>query len=702
MNCLGRQFTNRLSEFIRANPDCPLLDVLLDSDVGPLVRNESRDLVDYLVRCPASAPGCTRLYTLARWAVTDEWAAAADPARYRLAQPSRNAAAILSSPCKPLWTAMVGQRETVGGPVFGLLMHFLDGRDPSLIRCALDPVLSGHFERILEHFLSHGEEWIPEADRTAFYRSLIHFSLEHVGTLSYQQLLGRLLLDSPFVLVRYYGTDGKGGPDPEGDALERFVVEVLREAVRQTLVVEQHSRRVPQARVRVGAPAIVWAEDTRPLNSDRRPLRQAPVDREQGVAVRYRGGSEYCERLQARIARFGLAPPPPEPDEAVDCDAAPSLRASAYADARMHAYLLVELVQGIIYDNMEFVKILQRLPVIPPGDWNPADPHAWPLSILELLLAVGIYSDHTSLAAAAAFRLIRLIAFGFESFAKEGRDESGAHDDNDMGLDGPIESTPRSGEEAFERIVRAYAPDFLFAEPVTPQMLAAFRIFWNYRYPDLTDDSARQTLEVPLIDHTHRESPTVTWTWPEVTGRTPLEYLGHYVLYEPAVLDSFNRDVLLQLFHYEEECNKVRKKPINSSVDEQRFEYQRQLFEKEIVILDFFRTSFSFGDDHTDMTAMNWVVPLPPTDEYYVKVAQERRRAILNGIIVEFLLLVTEGELFSDFEGINQLFDYAINMIPGPKHLGPYKQLLQSGFQPILSCEEEDEPASEKVGLHGD
>jgi hypothetical protein len=363
----------------------------------------------------------------------------------------------------------------------------------------------------------------------------------------------------------------------------------------------------------------------------------------------YRRDPDYEARLDAHAARFGLQRPLEMPTE------------EAYEDARLETYLLLGVLQAALPENPDLLTAWQRLPD-PGGPWAP--------SILEYLIAIGVYSDRTSIAASVAFRIARLIGFGYGGLVAPSR-----IDPPDAG-DEPVASNPQYGSDAYAAIVADYAPDFWFDAALTPQMVAAFATFWDCRYANLTGGLTLGKIEVSLFNSAG--DPTQEkWERPARTlGLTPLEFFGHYLLFDPAPSDALNHKILGILNFHDEHCNEVRHEKIVPDSDEAHFAYQRRLFDREAVILDFFRTKFPFGPEMVDMGAMRRAVPLPPGDSYYVECPEPRRRAVMNGAIVEFLILVTEGDLFTDQFGFNPLFDLVNDVLPDRDYIEIYKLLL--------------------------
>jgi hypothetical protein len=294
-------------------------------------------------------------------------------------------------------------------------------------------------------------------------------------------------------------------------------------------------------------------------------------------------------------------------------------------------------VQCLLIENPDALRVLQRLPDLPEADWDPEFPEVWPLSIVELLLAIGVYSDRGALVSSLAFRLVGLIAYGygaFPNFAEAAAEE-------------PVESEPRFGHPTYTRLVHLYAKDIIFSFPPTNQMLAAFPIFWNCPYDEfmLRDVGPERSpeLEFDLLD-IDGNSTGEKWTAPRATTLTPLEVLGHYILYDPAPLDSFNNAVLGILMWYNNYCHHLRVRECQDTP--QYVELQKQIYDADLVIFRFLERKFKWSGQSRTMQALWDAFPLDPTHGHYIEKEKQKRRAVMNGVIVEFLEFLVRGEFF--------------------------------------------------------
>jgi hypothetical protein len=216
---------------------------------------------------------------------------------------------------------------------------------------------------------------------------------------------------------------------------------------------------------------------------------------------------------------------------------------------------------------------------------------------LEYLLFVGICADESWMVATVAFKLVGVIAYGFEP-----NDSSVASISPD-GESPEVEDGPpaKFNDEVFTEIVKRYAPGFLFSYQPTNQMVAEFPIFWNIRYADLCSESEVTDVQYPPLEYQLfvpegcEPGPNDVWRYERPPGLTPLEFYGHLFLFEPPVREVLNRWILRILNWYEVACRRVRGSdadPDFETTTEKYYAYQRSVLEKDIVFLDFLRTKF--------------------------------------------------------------------------------------------------------------
>jgi hypothetical protein len=605
--------------------------------------------------------------TLVDWALSDAWQRDFPSSRFRLGQPSRNAATVLSSPNRKLWAELSKREPNVGEAVFDRVFNFVAGEEPEMVKEAEKKYgisYAGHFQRIVESFFRQDEDWIPESRQSEFYFHLFRNLLDYVDTLAYQQLLFIFVLDLPFILVKHYRK-----PTPE-DAIEAHILTILKKAFEYTIVIEAYSRPMDGnqklcQRIRpVRAPPIASQERMMKSQACAFTIREVPMlspPMTDGRIERNPYGSNnpgYRKRLEDRIERFGLQ------NQLRTSGRSTVSPEELFDRATSCAYFLLSTIDTMLTEKPELLVILQRLPATSQGSEKALEP-----SILEYLLAIGVYSDKDSPVAPLAFRLARLIAHGYKGLQYKFR--TGAFEDSEEPLP---ESTPRFGDPVYNQLVAAYAQDFQFGYPLTSQMIAGFEIFWNQRYMELqpsvvAGDPEFDPVRYPVIelDILGRDHQTVmrTWKWKRPRGNTPLEIYTHFLFYDPAPSDFFSQAILrvIDLYHdYTKQFRNPDEKEFDS--DEDYAEYQEQLLRYDIVFYDVLRTVFRANDGKIiDMTAIGDLLPYPH-NLLYQWGREQKIRAPLNGAPIEFGLLWLRCDFFTEQAGTTPMIDLPAARIP--------------------------------------
>jgi hypothetical protein len=236
----------------------------------------------------------------------------------------------------------------------------------------------------------------------------------------------------------------------------------------------------------------------------------------------------------------------------------------------------------------------------------------------------------------------------------------------------------------YERLVREYAAQFAFSYPPTPQMVAAFPIFWNFRYADQPSPFRYPILELQLVlplEEAGDDDENAKWTYMRPPGLTPLELFGHLLLFDPPVSEALNREILSVIAWYERSCREFRdQEPIRAS-REVYYEYQKGVFERDVVFLDFLRTRFADGGGESDMRVIRESFPMNPTDPYFLREERNRHRVPVNGAIVAFAALWVSAGFFMFPSAPSPMLDHENAEVP--EHLQsvlpPYTRLI-GGF----------------------
>jgi hypothetical protein len=338
----------------------------------------------------------------------------------------------------------------------------------------------------------------------------------------------------------------------------------------------------------------------------------------------------------------------------------PKRAEAEYAKSKLRAYLLLSAIQSMVAENPDFVELLHNFDC----DAKRRPPP------LEYLMFIGISADERSMVAAAAFKLVRLIAYGV------GPDDWSFVSEASVQLPETENGNGKFNHEVFKRIVREYALHFLFAYPPTSQMVAAFPIFWNIRYPDLSSEirvrgAGYEPLQYKLLEPQGcEEGPDKVWTYTRLPGLTPLELYGHLLLFDPAANEVLNREILHVLKWYEMDCQRIRwsnEEPDFDTTTEKYYAYQRAVLAKDVDFLDFLRTQFYYKEDKKRNADMRVVVnsfPLDPMDDFFARDPTARYRVPLNGAIVAFADLWTNSGFFDLKDDRSTMADDPVAHIP--------------------------------------
>jgi hypothetical protein len=328
------------------------------------------------------------------------------------------------------------------------------------------------------------------------------------------------------------------------------------------------------------------------------------------------GGLAYGSRLENRKKRF--------------CDRYAAEQNIDCREHHLHAYLLLTAIPGI---DAEIGDVYGRLR--PPVSASRPGQSSVPM---ELLLICGIYSDPQSLVAARAFKMLEIIVYGRLAAP-------------DLELDSIY------FEPEVQRILDDYAQDFRFSWNPTAQMLAAFPLFWNHRYPDLYDEQLRKRFTYAPIELRWRtpdgSAGRATSQYPRGPGLTPLELYGQFLLYEPPIFGSLNRQILRILEMVVDDAvslaNPAPPLDLDSISPEEYIEYQKKPTERALILLEFLRTRFLYSglagkSIETDMKILKRVIPLVPTDDYYRSRRAKGHRAVVHGAILAVAKLLTDPD----------------------------------------------------------
>jgi hypothetical protein len=498
-----------------------------------------------------------------------------------------NAAAIFSLPTRKLWQAI--EESTDDPHIFTVLLSFICGRQ------ALHPIFSGHFERIFEMFLFAGTDWIQT--RRHALRKVIDFAIGHIDVMAYQHLLFRLCGDFERILR-----------DEVCYPISEIVCNILKSAARQCSIFgfPDHPPQDP------------CANQQRRMNNY---LARCPF-----LCVT---GSPLCITRDKPVPSPGWLSTAKDPTIAFAARTDDARRKANYEKrfhpfgpvrgesdkrfAELRVYLLISSIWNIATQNLNVWAILQ-------------DPEHNYINI-QYLLMCGIYSPPRSIIANIAFKVLKVLYWGSD------------HTQFDV--------PSLVGNSDFERILDEYAADFEFSPHPTPQMRAAFPLFWNQRYREFRSVDRPDTVEVKLMSDRDAERPSVRYTL-TFPGMSPLELYTRFLLDDPPLSDSFSFDIFSVIEQHVQRTNPYRKLP--DHIDREEYlARQKTVVDRDAPIFNMLRTKFMADMQMFDMKALLRFIATDvncPTNEEVAKHIDSRWRQATNGWAAHLAVSLIDGEVF--------------------------------------------------------
>jgi hypothetical protein len=246
----------------------------------------------------------------------------------------------------------------------------------------------------------------------------------------------------------------------------------------------------------------------------------------------------------------------------------------------------------------------------------------------------GIFADPQSVVSVEAFRIVRIVVEGMRD------------------LENPDEwwIQPIKSNSGVHREIEKLAGFFRFGIALTPQMVAAFPLFFGHCYEDLQSVPMPGPLDIPFDNPDSNGKTNFHYEHPK--GLTPLEFYAHFLLDDPAVSDRLCQSILHVLRMLEKKMNEVRK----WQDDKTRHAYEEDVIRANLPICDFLRSSQPRELPKLDETglketkkALGKVIPSNmvlvgvyfPSNSLTVLV-----RVFLNGAIAQFAVWWLNLELF--------------------------------------------------------
>jgi hypothetical protein len=624
-----REVSNKLIEQINSSHPPTFPEFILSPDLPEAICGESAAVVKYLwMADPNRAPNAVirptsvvvapgpYLHTLVDYALSDIWNTEEDKVKFRLAQLNRNASTVLGNPFRKLWNAIDRDARAGDDYVSRRILDF------PTTKFSTDPVFAGHWQRIIENFFHCGWDLTGRGDDI---KRMIDFCISHIEILPYQQLLTHFPIDFPQFLDEVPSYSASGADTTiglmcdilGGAARHVFAVNLcdkqIQSAWRSTLLMNArafYDGYVDDVKAHYANDPANFFQVVRPLVwKGKKPMRECLHERLPEPKPRRVNAHRHKERWASVGFNRQLSR---EPAELV----------------KLRCYHSLIAIRSIIAENPDMAGLLQA------SDEG-----------IERILMCGVYADPGSMIAPAAFQLLEFLVYGFEEYAI------------------PPATNPR-----ISSIIEKYAGDFTFSENITAQIAAAFPIFWRHRYPDLAIGGNPISYPKVVCEYDQREQdagagPAGTWEYTRPPGLTPLELYGVHLLDEPPLVGALTRSIMKVLRAYDQECEVVRASAPGSGCSWEEYRsYQKAVYEKDIVFLDFLRTRFPFGSNReADMTVAGELCPLSGLDKTVSAEKFWHIRVPLNGAIVEFLAFVRDSHFFTFGDRTGQEMDFAPN-----------------------------------------
>lgn len=600
-----REFKNEATEWMESHlNDGSVSDLLCQSTIGQAVESFPKVVDDFLnspSRSPTEDPGRSRLEIIAQWALTTKYNTEEINKTWKIFQLNRNAASILCSPARAL-QKRIAENAYIKELVHEFYRH--PNKSPKVFGSQNPdptPILMGHFQRIVGILLCA----LSDEDKSKFLEgtpNLVEFCVENISYVACQSLLVQLAVDFQ---VRF----------PKRQLFETIFEVILKKAGCYVFTIHEilqgdpdEDKRLSQSlcNTRKGEQVAIPREKLdrqQPLmarkDKNGKPVKMpypdfTRIDRENASVV---DSPENAEKKSENMEFVGYR----------------SKLSDDLTECQHQAYCLLGVIRSACNEDQSLVDLLQTE------------------KALRYLMICGVYSDSVSMVSQVAFWLLKLIVYGSDKtqwiLYKNEKELKDSEDDGDF-----VPYKVKSIYDEVQEILREYAQLFRFSEVLTPQMIAAFPLFWNYRYENLDTQVKFDPIEVHLItDPSKGGEDKILETYTKPPGTTPLEYYVSFLFDEPPISDAFNREIVTMFVWQVNQAHAHRAtwSEGNEHFDDE--EWQKKMNEMDKVILEVLRAKFTYCGEKLDMTNALDIMPLDPQDPYYKEV-RELIRAPVNGI----------------------------------------------------------------------
>ena len=600
-----RQFKNEATEWMESHQNDGLVrDLLCQSTIGQAVESFPEVVDTFLKRTSLEDDKCSRLEIIAEWALTTKHNTPADHHKWKIFQLNRNAASVLCSPARALQKA-IAENDYIKNLVHDFYRH----HDPKNFNPTdAIPILMGHFQRIVGILLYA----LSDADKIKFLEkeegtlNLVEFCVENISYVACQSLLVQLAVDFP---ARF--------PSMKEKMFETIFEPILKKAGCYVFKIHEI---LEEDRGMSDELDIALSMTRTREKPEHQPLRARPTEDGSYVEMPYPDFEMRIDRKSVAV----MDSPENEHEKNKDfVGFTPDSVSVDLTECQLLAYCLLGVIRSACNEDQSLFDLLQTE------------------EGLRYLMICGVYSDSVSMVSQVAFWLLRIIVYGSDKkqwiLYKNEKELKDCEDDGDFV---PYEVKSIYDEGWTQEIIGEYAQLFKFDCLLTPQMIAAFPLFWNHRYEDLGSKEEEEEfppIEIHLIEGDKDKEERLLEKYKKPEGTTPLEYYVNFLFDEPPLSDAFNREILTMFVW---QVNRAHKHRVTWSGEgkEDHFGdegWQRTMNDMDKVIFEFFRAKFTYdGKTNLDMSNVPDIMPLDPCDPHYQDVS-ELHRAPVNGVYRE-------------------------------------------------------------------
>lgn len=350
-----RKFENQLTKDIISNK-LNLEQVILHNDLSVSLRNESKELLDFLFQ-PDNYDD------LINYALFDKSPETEEYKYLTKKQINNNAANILSYPSRKIKQIIL---KSVNGKKKPLLLQKMEIFLKKKNYC-LDPFYAGHFERIYESILREQESGFDTFFNENFVSKLIPHVIENILIFPYRELFQALLED--FI-------------DEMGEERTDYILEIiLQQATFYSFILFKNSKNKTNSLGYLYNKSKKKFKDHRPINKYGKKI---PLP--QFVNYRVKNGDVIEKTYIDNAKKLGkdFFPEDKNPDKFQD---------ENIDDIAMRAYFFLSCIYRAFDNNKCF------------------DPIKKP-KFLEMLLYCGVFNDTESLSSMEAFRILESVYYG--------------------------------------------------------------------------------------------------------------------------------------------------------------------------------------------------------------------------------------------------------------------------------------------------